>query len=312
MQLLRDDFSPFVGESVLTIGNFDGVHRGHQALINHVHDRAAALGVKSALITFDPHPATVLRPHGPPPLLTTTAQKIDLLEAAELDLLGLLTFNRALMETRAADFMQQLHNALRPREIWIGSDFAMGYKREGDVAFMQAWGEPHGIRVDSLPLLSDGGEIISSSRIRAALAAGAMDEAARLLGRAVTLGGVVVHGAKRGRTIGYPTANVVPPATLALPADGIYAGYTWLADGQRLPSAINVGVRPTFDDDVARNVESYILDWTGDLYDQWITIEFTHYLRPEAKFDSLEALIAQIDADVAETRTLLHVEVMER
>ena len=305
MQVLRDDFAAFDGETVLTIGNFDGIHLGHQDVIQHVRDRAAELSVKSGLITFDPHPSTVLRPDGPPPLLTPLDEKITLLEEMGLDLLGLLTFNQALMRTRAADFMTYLAETLRPREIWVGSDFAMGYKREGDVAFMQAWAEPHGIRVEPLDLVLEAGESITSSPIRSLLAEGQVEEAARLLGRPYATTGVVQHGNKRGRSIGYPTANFVPHASQAIPADGVYATFTTLPDGTRLPSATNVGVRPTFDNGDERNIESFILDWAGDLYGQPVGVEFIPRLRGEEKFSSVEDLVEQIDRDVALTRDLL-------
>ncbi|MDQ4075010.1 MAG: bifunctional riboflavin kinase/FAD synthetase [Chloroflexota bacterium] len=304
MELLRDDLSAFEGKTVLTIGNFDGIHRGHQALIEHIMERAEALGVKSGVVTFDPHPATVLKPTGAPPLLTTLEEKIALLEGLGLDLLVLLTFNRELMQTRAATFLERLNEGLQPRELWVGQDFAMGYKREGDVAFIQRWAEPRAIDVHPISLIEVDGEVISSSRIRALLAEGDVEDAARLLGRPPSVTGIVRQGDRRGRAIGFPTANIIPPTNHALPANGVYATRTALPTGETIPSVTNVGTRPTFGGQ-QRQVESYLFDWSGDLYDQPITVHFLYHLREEKKFEGIEALLAQIRTDAAEARRLL-------
>lgn len=304
MQVLRDDFRAFEGESVLTIGNFDGIHRGHQALIAHIQQRAALLGTKSGMVTFDPHPATVIKPQGAPQLLTTLEEKIALLAALGLDLLALFTFTRQLMQTRAAVFLERLAQELRPRELWIGADFALGYQREGTVDFIKAWAAPRSIEVHPIPLVEIEGEIIGSSRIRALLAAGEVEEAGRLLGRPPAVSGVVQRGDQRGRTIGFPTANLLPPAQHALPADGVYATRGLLPDGHRVPGVTNVGVRPTFGGQ-RRQIETHLFDWEGDLYGHEITVEFLHYLRSEQRFDGLDALLNQIRADAQAARSLL-------
>ncbi len=304
MQILRDDLSAFQGESVLTIGNFDGIHRGHQALIAHIQERAAARGAQSGMVTFDPHPATILKPSGAPPLLTSTTEKIALLEALGLELLVLLTFNRELMQTRAADFLARLDEGVRPRELWLGTDFAMGYKREGDVAFIRQWAAPRGIEVHPIPLVERDGQVISSSRVRARLSEGDVGGAAELLGRPPSVSGTVYQGDQRGRTIGFPTANILPPPNHALPANGVYATLTTLATGEVLPGVTNVGVRPTFDGQ-RQQVECHIFDWQGNLYEQPITVHFLHHLREERKFSGIDALLAQIRQDADEARHLL-------
>jgi riboflavin kinase / FMN adenylyltransferase len=305
MQVLRDDLSAFRGESVLTIGKFDGIHLAHQQLVETIKARASALNVASGMVTFDPHPDTVLNPQGAPPLLTSPQEKRALLEELDLDLLVFLTFDRALMQTRAAEFLAYLTDRLRPRELWVGEDFAMGYQREGNVAFIRAWAEPRGIEVFTIPLVEVEGERVSGSRIRALLEQGKVDEAARLLGRPPAVSGVVQQGEQRGRTIGFPTANILPDPGHALPANGVYATRTLVPGGDRVPSVTNVGVRPTFDGQ-RHQIESYLFDWSGDLYGQSITVQFIHRLRPEKKFDGIEALLAQIRADAEQARHLLN------
>lgn len=304
MQILRDDLSAFEGETVLTIGKFDGLHLGHQELLARIGSRAAAAGVKSGMVTFDPHPARVLRPQDAPPLVTPLDQKIALLEAQGLDLLVLLTFNRSLMRTRASEFLERLVSALRPRELWVGADFAMGYKREGTVPFIRDWLADRPVTLHTIPLLEVDGAPISGSRIRSLLAEGQVARAARLLGREPSVSGRVVEGDRRGRTIGFPTANLIPPEDHAVPANGVYATWTVLEDGAAHPSVTNVGVRPTFDGSV-RIVESHLLDWSGPLYDQVVTVRFVQRLRGEQRFPGVEALVEQIGKDAASARSLL-------
>lgn len=304
MQQLRDDLSAFEGETVLTIGKFDGLHVAHQRLVEHIQGRAATLGVKSGLVTFDPHPAVLLDPAGAPPLLTTVTEKAALLDAMGLDLLVFLTFSREMMQTRAADYLAHLVSGLRPRELWVGEDFALGYRREGNVAFIRQWAEPRGVAVHTIPLVEVAGGVVSAARIRALLAEGAVEEAARLLGRPPSLTGIVKQGDQRGRTIGFPTANVIPDPTHALPVNGVYATRTRLPGGETIPSVTNVGTRPTFAGQT-RQVESHLLDWEGDLYGQEIMVQFLHRLRDERKFPDIGALLAQIQQDAAAARTLL-------
>lgn len=304
MQVLRGDLSAFQGETVLTIGKFDGIHVAHQAILQNIRARGARLGVQSGMVTFDPHPAAVLNPEGAPPLLTPVLEKTALLEALGLDVLVLLPFTRETAQTRAADYLEYLVAGLRPRELWLGEDFAMGYRREGTIAFIREWTEARGIGVFTIPLIKMDGETVSGSRIRARLNEGDVAGAARLLGRPPTVAGIVVEGDKRGRTIGFPTANVIPDPTRALPANGVYATRTLLASGEAAPSVTNIGTRPTFDG-VRQQVESHLLGWSGDLYGQTITIQFLHRLREERRFSGIEALVAQIQADAQQARALL-------
>lgn len=304
MQVLRGDLSAFQGETVLTIGKFDGIHVAHQRILQHIRERAARLGVRSGMVTFEPHPAAVLSPNGPPPLLTTIEEKTALVEAMGVDVLVLLPFTRETMQTRAADYLEYLYSGLRPRELWVGEDFAMGYRREGNVAFIREWGATHGMDVFTIPLLEEDGEVVSGSRIRKMLDEGDVAGATRLLGRVPSVTGVVVEGDKRGRTIGFPTANVLPDSARAIPANGVYATLTLLDSGEAVPSVTNIGTRPTFDGQ-RRQIETHLLDWAGDLYGQEITVQFLHRLREERKFAGIEALVAQIQADAGQARTLL-------
>jgi riboflavin kinase / FMN adenylyltransferase len=304
MQILRDDLSDFDGETILTIGKFDGIHIAHQQLIRTIQERSRALGVRGAVVTFDPHPAAVLSPESAPLLLTPLPEKIALLDVLGLDLLVLLTFNREMMQTRAADFLQYLTAGLRPRELWVGEDFAMGYRREGNVDFIRKWTGPRGIEVQSIPLVSLDGKVVSGSTIRELIMAGEVEASRRLLGRPPGVSGVVHRGDQRGRSIGFPTANILPEATHLLPANGVYASRTRLASGEYVPSVTNVGTRPTFNGQ-RRQVETHLLDWSGDLYDETILIQFLHRLREEKKFSGIEMLRAQIGADVAQARELL-------
>lgn len=304
MQVIKDNLSLFEGETVLTIGNFDGIHLGHQQLIRHIKERAAALGAKSGMITFHPHPVTVIRPDKAPPWLTTVDEKKALLSALGLDLIVLITFNRQTMQTRAAHFLQYLSDGLRPRELWVGKNFALGYKREGNVEFIRKWAEPRGITIHPIPLMQVDGKVVSSSRIRGLLIEGQVEEAARLLGRSPSVSGLVQMGDQRGRTIGFPTANIVPDGTRALPANGVYATRVRLPNGDSIPSVTNIGIRPTFDGQ-RRRIESHLFDWSGNLYGQEIVVQFLHRLREEKKFDGIQALLAQIHRDAQEARRLL-------
>ncbi|HBY98401.1 MAG: bifunctional riboflavin kinase/FAD synthetase [Ardenticatenaceae bacterium] len=305
MLVLRDDFTPFQGESILTIGKFDGLHLGHQALINQVKTRARALDldVVPALLTFDPHPAAVLSPRGQPPLLTPLPEKLRLLDQLGIELVALVTFTRETAATSAADFLRYLQTALRPRELWVGPDFALGHNREGDLPYLRRWGAEHNVVIGTVEPVQLDGETISGSRIRALLDAGDMEGAARLLGRPMTVVGLVARGDQRGHQIGFPTANVVPEPAKAIPANGVYVTLAEVA-GVRYPSVTNVGVRPTFGG-TKRLVEAHLLDWEGDLYGRELTVHFLHRLRPELKFNGIAALVAQIEADVAQAREWL-------
>lgn len=290
-------------ETILTIGTFDGVHRGHQALIGAVVERARATGRLAALITFHPHPAMVLAPERAPRYLTTPREKMVLLEGLGIDLVVLLPFNRQMAAMSARGFMEKSSRHLRLRELWIGADFALGRNREGDMSHLRQLGQDLGydLRV-SEPVLG-AEEIISSSRVRSLLSEGRVDEAAGLLGRYPSLSGEVVVGAQRGRALGFPTANLELRPERALPADGVYAVFAVL-DGQRFPAVANIGVRPSFDNG-HRIVETHILDFDQDIYGCDLAVEFVARLRNERRFEDIDDLVAQIDQDSLVARRTL-------
>jgi len=295
---------------VLTIGVFDGVHRGHQQLIEQVCQRARVLGCTSAAITFDPHPRAVLKPDSTTPYLTTLDERIVLLDQAGVNLLIILTFTREMADMPAATFLQLIRDYLNIEELMVGPDFALGSQREGTLPLLEQIGERLGFGVRSvMPLLMDD-RLVSSTRIREALARGDVREAARLLGRPYTLYGEVGRGAGRGRTLGFPTANLARSGdcgdqgrSQALPADGVYTTYALLGN-ERLPAVTNVGVRPSFDNG-ERVVETHILDFDRDIYGEVLGVEFVEHLRGEERFGSIDRLIAQIRQDIAQARPLL-------
>jgi riboflavin kinase/FMN adenylyltransferase len=290
-------------ETVLTIGAFDGVHRGHQALISDVITRARATGRLSGVLTFHPHPAVVLAPKRVPAYLTTPGEKIALLEGLGLDLVALLAFDKQMANTKAREFVKLVSWHLRVRELWVGADFALGRKRQGDVAHLRQLGSELGYEVHVVDPLEVEGQVVSSSRIRGLLRDGAVEEATHLLGRYPSLSGEVVAGARRGQSLGFPTANLEVRPERAMPADGVYAVFAVLGR-ERHPAVANVGVRPTFDSG-QRTVETHILDFSGDVYGCDLVVEFVARLRGERRFESVEALIAQIAEDTEEARRLL-------
>jgi riboflavin kinase/FMN adenylyltransferase len=290
-------------ETILTIGAFDGVHRGHQALIAPVVTRARATGRLSGVITFHPHPAVVLAPHRAPPYLTTPGEKVALLERLGVDLVVLLTFDEEMATTPARDFVETVSWRLRMQELWVGADFALGRNRQGDVETLRQLGRELGYDVHVVePLVLDG-QVVSSSRIRRLLLEGEGADAARLLGRYPRLSGEVVEGVRRGHTLGFPTANLEVRPERAVPANGVYAVYALLGS-ERYPAVANVGVRPTFDNG-QRTVETYILDFEGDIYGCDLVVEFVARLRTERRFESVEDLIEQIGKDTEMARSIL-------
>jgi riboflavin kinase / FMN adenylyltransferase len=295
-------------DSVVTIGSFDGVHRGHRALIKQV--RAAALDTQraSVVITFFPHPSVVLG-RAQPFYLTSPEEKLVQLNQTGIDLLIELPFTAETAQVRAAEFVEQLRQHLHLRELWIGHDFALGYKREGNAKFLTQLGQARGFTVHAVDPLTNDGEIISSSNIRAALRDGDVAHAAHLLGRPFRVSGPVVPGDGRGKTIGIPTANLAVWADHALPANGIYACRAWVG---HIPyrAAINIGVRPTVTDEARRTVEAHLLDCDKNLYGLNIALDFFERLRGEQKFASVPELVAQIRSDVETTRRLLSDKVM--
>jgi riboflavin kinase/FMN adenylyltransferase len=289
--------------AVLTMGKFDGLHLGHQQLIDTAVDRARSLGFLSAVLTWEPHPNVVLRPDQPLQLLTSLEEKIALIAGRSPDMLIIAPFTAETKATSAEAYMRQLRAGLPLRELWVGEGFAMGRGRAGDVPSLMAIGTELGFAVGALAKLQVGGVSVSSSRVRELLAEGAVSAATALLGRPFGLRGLVVQGDQRGRTIGFPTANLQIDPSHVLPADGVYACRVWL-DGVSLPTVTNVGVRPTFDG-MRRTVEAHLLDWSGDLYGRWLGLEFLQRLRGEQKFSGIQALVAQIRQDADAARQLL-------
>jgi riboflavin kinase / FMN adenylyltransferase len=296
-----------LGPTVVTVGMFDGVHRGHRALLDRVAAEAAARDVPAAAVTFDRHPLAVLRPGSEPPLLTTLDRKVELLGQAGMAVVLVLEFTRELSEVTAEAFaVEVLFDRLAARAVVVGENFRFGHKAAGDPALLAELGRPRGIEVVAVPLRADGDQVVSSTRVRADLAAGDVAAAAASLGRPYGVEGVVVVGDRRGRPLlGIPTANLdTPPAGLALPADGVYAGHlTDQADLAARPAAISVGTNPQFGTE--RRVEAHVLDFDGDLYGHLVSVEFRHRIRGQAVFAGTDELIAQMRADIDQARRLL-------
>lgn len=288
----------------LTIGVFDGVHLGHQRLIESVRAAAARLGGVSGVLTFDPHPDQVLHPERERLYLTTLDERRQLIEALGVDQLIVLRFDRELASVLAEAFMARITQAMRLRELWVGPDARLGAGGRGTTPVLARLGEELSYSVHAVERLLVDGHPVTSTEIRRMLAAGQVDAAARLLGRPYALRGEVVHGDHRGATIGFPTANLATPPEQLLPADGVYACVVELPGASTAqPAVTNVGVRPTFGA-LRRTVETYLLDWSGELYGATVRIAFRQRLRGEQKFSGIDALVAQIRADVAAAREL--------
>ena len=288
--------------TVVVIGVFDGVHKGHQALLNRAKEIAD--GRKIVALTFDPHPRAVFAPDSVPPMLTTLADRVELLKIHNADQVAVMKFNEQFAAMSPEKFVQDiLVNQLHVGTVIVGKNFTYGSKASGNVVTLQADGAMHGFEVN-VQELAGGAEAISSSRIRNLVLAGKVEEARELLSRPHRLDGVVVHGEKRGREIGYPTANLGKIDGQTIPADGVYAG--WLTVGINFwPAAISIGTNPTFEGDRGRQVEAYALDQQGlDLYDKAASIEFGWFLRPTLKFDGLDELLVQMKKDCDEARRL--------
>ncbi|MBB5628637.1 riboflavin kinase/FMN adenylyltransferase [Sphaerisporangium krabiense] len=300
------------GRSVVTIGVFDGVHRGHQRMVRRAVALAEHLGLPSVVITFDPHPDEVVRPGSHPPRLTTARHRTELLGDLGVDAVCVLPFTLEFSHMTPDEFVQAvLVDRLHAAGVVVGENFRFGHKAVGDVETLRQLGEKYDFVAEGVPLVSNG-EAISSSLIRRWLADGEVGAAAEALGRPHRVEGVVVRGHQRGRALlGFPTANVESPSFTAIPADGVYAG--WLEctqspspyEGQRWPAAISIGTNPTFEG-VERTVEAYALDRDDlDLYGVHVVVDFAVRLRDTVKFDSIEALIEQMRRDVDEARRLL-------
>jgi len=289
------------GAHALSIGVFDGVHRGHQALISRMVNEARARGLTGGVVTFHPSPVSVLRPQTPFAYLTSLEQRLELLGALPaVDFVTVLQFTSDLAQVSAADFARLLAEEARMRLLVVGEDFAFGRGREGNVPRLRQLGEEYGFEVIGVPLTAEGAERISSSRVRQALAAGEIADVTGLLGRPYTLRGPVLHGDERGRTMGFPTLNLGVSPDRALPPDGVYVADVTVA-GRTWHGATNIGMRPTFDG-VRRQIETHLLDFEGDLYEQTVELALLHRLRGEQKFAGVDELVAQIQRDVDATR----------
>jgi riboflavin kinase/FMN adenylyltransferase len=291
-------------KSWLTVGVFDGVHRGHQAIIRKLVSGAHAHGSPAVVLTFFPHPASVLG-HRDLKCLTTSDERASLLEALGVDALVTHLFDETVANTTAYDFMAKLKARSGLEHLLMGYDFALGKGREGNAMRLAEIGRKLDYTVDVVDAVGDESGVISSTAIRRLIVIGNVSEAANLLGRPYSLSGRVIHGDGRGKTIGIPTANIAVPAEKALPANGVYACFARV-DGQELPAVSNIGLRPTFPGgDPLPHVEAHIMDFEADLYDHVITLEFAARLRDERKFPSVEALITQISADIETARMML-------
>jgi riboflavin kinase / FMN adenylyltransferase len=300
--------------AVVTIGAYDGVHLGHQAVLRLVRELADARGFEAALVTFDRHPAEVVRPESAPRLLTTLEQRLELLDATgDLDLCWVLTFDEARSKEPAEDFVREvLVDGIGGRLVVVGADFHFGHRRGGNVPLLERMGAELGFEVLGLGLVAVEGDPTavpySSTRIRELLAKGDVAEATRLLGRPHEVRGVVERGDQRGAEhLGMPTANLTVPERICLPADGVYAGTFVAEDEVERPAALSVGTRPTFYEDGDVLVEAYVLDFDGDLYGQRVKVRFREWVRGQERFDSTEALVEQMNADVEATRRILGV-----
>lgn len=287
----------------LAMGSFDGVHLGHQEVIRNMLAAARQQDARTAVLTFFPHPKRIVQHTTGPYYITTLADRVGLLADLGVDLVITHPFNEEVRHTRAADFVQQILDHLDMRQLW-GGNFAFGYKREGDVPFLRQLGAEKGFSVQLVEsMVRIGDDWVSSSRIRTCLQAGNVAEANLCLGRPYHVSGVVVLGDQRGRTIGFPTANLEIWEELLLPINGVYATYAWVGS-QRYLAATNVGVRPTVNGRDVR-VEAHLLNFAGDLYGQELKVEFISRIRAEQKFSGLPALQQQISQDVAQIRALL-------
>ena len=307
-----DDVPADLGRTVVTVGNFDGVHLGHQHVVRRAREVAEDLGVSDVVaVTFDPHPIAVLRPEHAPPTLTTVETRVRLLDEAGVDDVLVVPFTRALADWTPERFIQEiLVDTLHAKAVAVGANFRFGSRAAGDVALLREYGEQHDFVTVGIAL--DGGpQVWSSTYVRNCLTAGDVEGAAEALGRPFTVRGEVVRGDRRGRELGYPTANVPTSGMVAAPADGVYAGWLRRLDGdadttEPLPAAISVGTNPTFEGDRERRVESYVLDRDDlELYGAPVEVSFIARLRGMKRFDSVDDLVKTMADDVRRAREVL-------
>jgi riboflavin kinase/FMN adenylyltransferase len=286
----------------VAMGTFDGVHIGHRRVIESARRWAREHGARASVVTFDPHPLQVLKPDDPPKLLTTTGVKASLVEQLGMDEMIVIPFTRELSMVEPEAFTRDvLTGRLGAKHVSVGENFRFGHGAAGDAAFLG--GRPE-FETEVVPLIENGGQTVSSSRIRELVSAGAVADAAQLLGGPFVLEGTVVEGDARGRQLGMPTANLETHPDVVVPAVGIYAARARLDDGQEVPAAVSIGVRPTFEEAGDQRVEAYLIGFDGDLYGRRMQISFLDRLRDEERFDSAEELAAQMQKDVEQVRRL--------
>lgn len=291
--------------SVVSIGFFDGVHRGHRSIIGRAAKHAEDAALRSVIATFDRHPAEVISPGSQPELLMSPERRVHALAAQGVDLVAVVPFDDELRHAEPESFVDRvLVSALQARHVVVGANFRFGHKAAGDVAALADLGPVRGFRTEGVSLLTDDGEPISSTAVRRAVEAGAVERAAQLLGRPHFVDGLVERGNARGAGLGFPTANLAIDQRVAVPARGIYAGYLHIAEGTAHPCVTSVGVNPTFGGQTVR-VEAHLIDFTGDLYGAAAAVDFRSLIRTEETFDDADALVAQMHADTAEARRRL-------
>jgi riboflavin kinase/FMN adenylyltransferase len=291
------------GETLLTIGVFDGVHAGHRYLLEKLQQRAAEKNLLSGVVTFNPHPQSVLHPHNQLPWLSNLEDRIRAFQELGVNIVAVLTFTPKVAQLSAQEFMSLIKKQLRMRGIMVGPDFALGRGGEGNIKLLRALGREMKFSVEVIPPYTINGEVVSSTLIRQALVQGDMGRVERLMGRYFHLRGKVITSDKRGRVLGFPTANLDIKPQQALPGNGIYATITQV-DGKQFPSATNIGIRPTFGES-EKTVETHLLNYKGDLYSKEIRVEFVQKLRDEQRFPSSEELKVQIEKDVREVEAIL-------
>jgi len=287
--------------TAVTIGVFDGVHRGHQHLVGVLLENARGQGLASVAVTFNPHPRSVLRPGMAITYLTSLEERVEQLQALGLDAVAVLPFTSELAQLSPEDFLRMLVEELQMKLLIVGPDFALGRNRAGTIGVMRQAGQKLGFRVEVAPLLAEEGEKVGSSAIRQALSEGDLGLVARLLGRAFSLRGPVIEGDRRGRTLGFPTANMAIGVDHALPAYGVYVTRSHLRESTH-ESCTSIGIRPTFDVEPRPTVETFVIDFDDDVYGQDMRVELLHRIRGEVKFENADELIEQMHRDIRDTR----------
>ncbi len=289
----------------LTIGSFDGVHLGHQQIVRQITSGAHAAGVPAVVLTFYPHPSVVLRNKKNAFYLTLPEEKSEILTTMGVDYVVIHPFDKQVAQIEPHRFIELLHHHLGFSQLWVGYDFAMGRNRAGNVPRLRELGEQFGYTLKVVDAVKQGGEVVSSSKIRAALQAGEIDKVTSLLGRRYSVSGRVIHGDGRGKQIGVPTANLDINRERAVPGPGVYACRVILKE-KVYPAVTNIGVRPTFETEpVSPRVETHILDFSQELYGEQLELEFAAHLRNEQRFDSIDTLVAQIHRDITAGREIL-------